>query len=166
LRVAIFAIDNEMHFVICVSDEHETTRQYLQKLRKEFQSGTGMAAVLLRFVPLTDMEKATAGKDKAMTQLEDWKRCKELHDGRMYHEAAESGYDSKAAWAAKEPYLKAIVEYEEKYGEMFNPEREPETSIMEDFDELGLRIEYNAFLCTPGSPLWDFETWCANREAA
>ena len=100
-----------------------------------------------------------------MTQLTDWKHCKELHDGWMYHEAVESGYNAKAAWGAKEPYLKAFMAYHEKYGEIFNPEAEPETSIMEDTSELGLRIKYNAFLCTPGSPLWDFEQWKVNREA-
>jgi hypothetical protein len=40
-----------------------------------------------------------------------------------------------------------------------------ETSIMEDISEIGLRIKYNAFLCTSGSPLWDFEEWKMKRNA-
>lgn len=44
--------------------------------------------------------------------------------------------------------------------------KKPETSITEDVSELALRIDYNAFLCTPGSPLWDFEQWKANRSSA
>jgi hypothetical protein len=60
-----------------------------------------------------------------MTQHDDWKQCNELYCDWMGYEAVESGYDFKAAWAAKEPYLKAFMEYHKKYGEMFNPEREP-----------------------------------------
>jgi hypothetical protein len=98
-----------------------------------------------------------------MTQLTDWKHCKELHDGWMYFEAVESGYDAKAAWAAKEPYLKAFMAYEKKYGEAFNPEAEPETSIMEDAEELGLRVEYAQYLETCRGRGMGFEDWVAER---
>jgi hypothetical protein len=71
-----------------------------------------------------------------MTQQTDWTKLNDLYCGYMYFAAAESGYDSRAAWAAKEPYLKARMEYEEKYGVAFNPENKPDTTILESAAEM------------------------------
>lgn len=100
-----------------------------------------------------------------MTKLTDWKRCNELYCEWMYWEAAERGYDARAAAAAERPYVEAFMAYKEKYGEMFNPERKPEeTSILDDASELGLRVEYHKFLTAPGTPRMEFEAWKASRE--
>jgi hypothetical protein len=99
-----------------------------------------------------------------VTQREDWKRCNDLYCNWMGFEAVESGYDSQAAWDAKEPYLKARMAYREKYGEAFNSDAEPESSILDDADELGLRVEYAKYLETCRGRGMGFEEWKANRE--
>lgn len=71
-----------------------------------------------------------------MTKLDDWNKCNELYCGWMYYEAAERGYDARAAGAAQHEYIKARMAYQEKYGEPFNPSADPKTSILEDAAEL------------------------------
>ncbi len=100
-----------------------------------------------------------------MTQLSDWKRCYALWSTYMYHEAVEIGYDPAAAAGPGAAFAKANSEYSKKYGEAFNPNCEPETSILDDAEEIGLRVQYNAFLGTPGTDPLDFEQWLARREA-
>ncbi|OWK39471.1 hypothetical protein [Fimbriiglobus ruber] len=101
-----------------------------------------------------------------MNQLTDWKRCYALWGAWMYHEAAESCYDARAADAAKEPYLKESIAYLEKYGVLFNPECEPETSILEDIEELGQRLLYGKYLDSCRGPAVEFEEWVASGAAA
>lgn len=68
---------------------------------------------------MTSTEHASASK------LADWRTCKTLWSGWMYHEAVEYGYNAREAEAAQKLYIKACMNYKEKHGEMFNEEREP-----------------------------------------
>jgi hypothetical protein len=124
-----------------------------------------VSTLLLSPLPaaLTSKEEAKARR-KAMTQHEDWKRCNDLYCNWMGFECVESGYDSQAAWEAKEPYIKACIVYRAKYGVAFSSDAEPETSILEDTEELGLRVEYAKYLETCRSRGMDFEEWKTNQE--
>lgn len=71
-----------------------------------------------------------------MTKLDDWNKCNDLYCGWMYYEAAERGYDARAASAAQHEYIKARMEYEKSHGMPFNPEAKREdTTILEDAAE-------------------------------
>ncbi|OWK41979.1 hypothetical protein [Fimbriiglobus ruber] len=98
-----------------------------------------------------------------MNQLTDWKRCYELWGALMYHEAAETGYDAEAAAGPRAAYDRAYSEFREKYGEAFNPDCEPETSILEDIRELGLRLLYGRYLDTCRGRGMEFEEWVAGQ---
>jgi hypothetical protein len=122
--------------VLRISDEQETTQDTMCSVRQADQGDPDMEGILQRGLQTEGLPRTQRGKDQTMTKHDDWLKCKELRDGWMYEEAAETGYSSTAAEAAKRPYLEAFSNYQEKYGEMFNPEREPETSILEDAEEL------------------------------